>query len=126
MKLPCELIIWYIFPAVRRELVKSLTKDYGFKQKEVANMIGVTDATVSQYLKSKRAKVVLSDENIIEQIEKVAKDLAEGNPTSGANICDICKSVKSSNMLDYLYEIYTDEHVPPKDLEDKCAFACDE
>ncbi|MBA3044390.1 helix-turn-helix domain-containing protein, partial [archaeon] len=49
MKMPCEVIIWYILPGIRREITKSLLKN-GLSQREVAKKLGITDAAVSQYL----------------------------------------------------------------------------
>ena len=54
MKIPCELIVWYVLPAIRRELARELVDKHGMIQAEVARKFGVTDAAVSQYLKSKR------------------------------------------------------------------------
>ena len=54
---PQELEVWYILPAIRRELTISL-KEEGLKQRQVAEILGVTEAAVSQYIKSKRAKAI--------------------------------------------------------------------
>ena len=54
MKIPCELIVWYVLPSIRRELARELVEKHKFTQAEVARRFGVTDAAISQYLKSKR------------------------------------------------------------------------
>ena len=51
--MPQEIEVWYIIPAVRRELAKSMVK-IGLKQKQIAVTLGITEAAVSQYLKLDR------------------------------------------------------------------------
>ena len=47
---PIELEYWFILPALRRAVAQTL-KDEGLKQKQVAKILGITEAGVSQYLK---------------------------------------------------------------------------
>ena len=54
MKMPCELVVWYTLPFIRRELAKELIEAHGFTQAKVARLFGVTDAAISQYMKEKR------------------------------------------------------------------------
>ena len=63
MKLPQEIEVWYVIPAIRREFAKGLIKK-GLKQREVARMLGVTDAAVSQYFSSKRGSEVRFNQRI--------------------------------------------------------------
>ena len=58
---PIELEYWFILPALRRLVAKTL-KDGGLKQKEVAKILGITEAGVSQYLKGSRG-VLKTKEN---------------------------------------------------------------
>lgn len=61
-KHPQEIEVWYIIPAVRKELVVAL-KEKGNSQKKIAELLNLTEAAVSQYLKAKRAReVIFSDE----------------------------------------------------------------
>jgi predicted transcriptional regulator len=57
MKLPQEIEVWYIIPAIRRELARGLMKR-GLKQRDIARIMGVTDAAVSHYFSSKRGSDV--------------------------------------------------------------------
>jgi predicted transcriptional regulator len=77
MNLPQEIEVWYIIPAIRRELAKAMLKK-GLKQKDVADRLGVTDAAISQYLKSKRASEVRFDSAMREEIEKSAERIMKG------------------------------------------------
>lgn len=49
-----EVEVWYILPSIRKNLVEGLVKE-GLSQKEIAKLMNLTEAAVSNYLKKKRA-----------------------------------------------------------------------
>jgi len=51
---PCESAVKYKVPAIKAELARKLKKE-GKSQKDIAKLLGVTEAAVSQYLSGKRA-----------------------------------------------------------------------
>ena len=75
-QMPQEIEVWYIIPALRRELAKSMV-DLGLTQKQIAEKIGLTEAAVSQYLSSKRAKEVTFSQAVLDEIKKSAKRIVE-------------------------------------------------
>ncbi len=86
--LPQEIEIWYIIPALRRELAKAFIKR-GLSQKDVSKILGVTEAAVSNYVSQKRGSdVKFSNEDKIK-----IKDCAD----------KILNDKK--NYLGYLYEL---------------------
>ncbi|MCK5239705.1 MAG: hypothetical protein KAR33_09175, partial [Candidatus Thorarchaeota archaeon] len=55
--MPQEVEVWYVLPAIRRELARvMITKE--IPQKQIAQMLGVTEPAVTQYKlnKSKRSR----------------------------------------------------------------------
>ncbi|MBI2546179.1 transcriptional regulator [Candidatus Woesearchaeota archaeon] len=72
LKMPQEIEVWYILPALRRELAKTLVHDKKLSQREVSKLLGLTESAVSQYLKSKRAKEVAFDEPTKKEIQHSA------------------------------------------------------
>ena len=102
--LPQEIEVWYIIPAVRRELAKVLVERHGLKQKKIAEILGTSEAAISQYLSKKRANEIKfpktmerdfqqSADEIIKDNKKVVKEimalvnLAKKNRLS----CDMCR-----------------------------------
>ena len=72
-------------------------------QRRAAEILGVTEATVSRYLSGKRAELELSNENIQNEIDKsIAQILDNGNSTIAIETCRICKILRSENILDDL------------------------
>ena len=79
-QMPQEIEVWYIIPAIRRELAKSMI-ELGLTQKQVAKRMGITEAAVSQYLSSKRAKEVVFSNAVLDEIRKSAKKITEDKST---------------------------------------------
>ncbi|MEM0117691.1 MAG: helix-turn-helix domain-containing protein [Conexivisphaerales archaeon] len=63
MRPACEYSIRYLLPAFRSTVAKKLVFEYGMTQQEVAALLGTTQAAVSHYLSSRRAKLVKVCEN---------------------------------------------------------------
>ncbi len=112
MKLPCELVVWYVLPSIRSELAKELVK-LGLPQKEVSESLGITQAAVSQYVKEKRGKTMKFKEEVKEMIRELAKDMARydtfGNLT--LRTCEVCTKVKTDKTL---CELHKEQDIVPE------------
>src|SRR3989344_5184961 len=108
---PQEIEVWYILPAIRRELAKHLINS-GLKQKEVAVKLGVTEAAVSQYMKDKRANEIAFDVTIKKAIEKAAKRLIINNNVMReiTRINDAMRKNKSICKIHHKYDKNLPEH----------------
>src|SRR3990167_9350120 len=73
---PQEIQVWYIIPALRKELTLEMKK-LGLDQKTIAKIIGVTEAAISQYIKEKRANEIKFDEKTKEEIKKSAQLISQ-------------------------------------------------
>ncbi len=118
MKAPCELIVWYVLPSIRRELAKELVENHSLTQAEVARRFGVTDAAISQYLKSKRgtSKEIENSEKypeFKEEVEKAAVRMVNGSDIV-TETCAICDMIKRSGMLCRIYQIQIGEKAPER------------
>jgi predicted transcriptional regulator len=111
MKIPCELIVWYVLPSIRRELARELVENHNLSQAEVARRFGVTDAAISQYLKAKRgtSKEIENSgkyEEFKKEVEQSAVRIVNGSDIV-TETCRICEVVKHNGMLVKVYEIHT-------------------
>lgn len=75
---PQEVEVWYVLPALRKELAIELKKK-GLTQTKIAEILNVTKAAITQYFKKTRAKE-MNLEKIKPEIIKSAEKLKEGSP----------------------------------------------
>lgn len=74
MELLQELEVWYLIPAIRREIALAM-KSNNLKQVEIAKRLGVTKAAVNQYLSGKRGSGVKLNSSIKEKINHIAANI---------------------------------------------------
>lgn len=118
MKIPCEIVVWYVLPMIRREVSKELVYTHGMTQAEVARRFGVTDAAISQYLKKKRGGNALVDDSPLypmfqEEVKVSAAKIAEDKSDFSTEMCRLCCVVKKSGLLALIYKEQTGM-VPPQ------------
>lgn len=68
MLYPQEIEVFYIIPALRREIAKEL-KNRGIRQKEIANLFHVEEASISQYLGGKRGGFASFSKGLMPEIK---------------------------------------------------------
>lgn len=103
---PQEIEVWYLIPAVRKELAKALVKR-GINQKKTAEILGTTEACISQYIKSKRGNLKLPKE-VINEIEKSAERLSKGACVI-KEVQAICSYSKKTRFLCNLHKKYSNK-----------------
>jgi len=101
MRPPCEIVVNTILPNVRAELVKVLIEDYNLRQVDVAALLDITQASVSQY----RTLIRGRDELLLEifpEIENYTKEAAKCIMEQDKDtvcedswncICEMCKKI---------------------------------
>lgn len=105
MKPPCEMVVWYVIPAIRSELAKDLLK-LGMKQKDISELMDITQPAVSQYLTDKRGSGIQFNDDVKELISGFANDLYNGNAGKSdiiSRTCFICKKIKTEDILCQLH-----------------------
>ncbi|MBR9678574.1 MAG: hypothetical protein GOU97_04760 [Nanoarchaeota archaeon] len=106
---PQEVIVWYLIPAVRRELAKTWTKKMNLSNKKAAELLRVTQAAVSQYSKSKRASKVKFPEKIIKEIEKSAEKIIK-DPSF--LVLEIQRIIELSRKTRFICKVHEELGVP--------------
>ncbi|MBO5547204.1 MAG: transcriptional regulator [Candidatus Methanomethylophilaceae archaeon] len=104
MKIPCEIIVWYILPIIRREIANELVNVHHMTQAEVARRFSVTDAAISQYLKKKRGDSAIIEESeayaeFQASIRESAKRIAVEDADFELELCRLCGTVRMSGLL---------------------------
>ena len=105
MELPQEIELWYVIPAIRKALVTELKK-HGLKQKDIAPLLGITDAAVSQYMHDKRASCcyeAFKKNPLKSEIQKSARYLLDQKHPNPAvvmrEINRLCHIIKESKII---------------------------
>jgi len=111
--LPQEIEVWYIIPAIRKELAKLLTKRYELSYENAGVLLGVSKAAVSQYLSNKRANKIQLTPGIKKEIKKSAGIISRRPKMALIEIqrilkimktkkhsCDVCKKF-NKGVLNY-------------------------
>ena len=111
--MPQEIEVWHLIPALRRELAKFLIKDYGLTQKKVSLILGISEAAVSQYLKSKRAKEIQFSKKELEEIKLASKNIFEKPDSLIEILFDLSLCFRGSKTVCKLHRA-KDSHVPKK------------
>ena len=104
MKPPCEIVVWYVIPAIRSELAKELL-NLGMKQKDVSELMDITQPAVSQYITDKRGSGIKLDNHVKTMVKDFAFELSTGESTKAdliSRTCMICKQVETADVLNQL------------------------
>src|SRR3989344_1908736 len=98
MNTPQEVEVWYVLPAIRRQLAISLKND-GLKQKEIAGVLNITEPAVSQYLKKKRGEEIAFSSQMLEEIAKSAKEISLDKSKLRSEIQKVMRKIKESKFI---------------------------
>jgi uncharacterized protein len=96
--LPQEIEVWYIIPAIRRELSRILTGKYDMTFERAGGLLGVSKAAISQYLKNKRASKFKIPPEVKKEIEKSAEIISVKNNSALNEIQRILKFIRENNV----------------------------
>ena len=97
--MPQEIEVWYLIPAIRKELAKIFISKYEMSQKEIADILGLTESAVSQYLKDKRGNQLKFNLNERKIINKTAKKISEDKNNSIKHLYNLCNSLKNTETI---------------------------
>ncbi len=104
---PCTVMVNRIFPEVKKRTAREL-RSGGWKQKEIASALGVTQAMVSRYLSSEVKEFPLEMEKGLAGMVYEMVDMIKGKRSDAEIISAICKncfSVRESGSLCSLHPV---------------------
>ncbi len=96
-KHPQEIEVWYIIPAIRKELVVAL-KEKGNSQKKIAGLLNLTESAVSQYIKAKRGREVIFSKEVKDFIGDAAERVVD-KTSAYRELQRIVQYVKKTKMI---------------------------
>ncbi|HKU49659.1 MAG TPA: helix-turn-helix domain-containing protein [Nitrososphaera sp.] len=107
MLLPSEIEAKSLIPAVRAILAKKLIKEYSLKEEDVAKVLGITQAAVSNYVRGTRGDMELiskleSVREVMRMIDDIAKDLSTNKaytPSTLAKFVGLCNYMRYTLII---------------------------
>ena len=90
-----------------KEIIRLMLSREGMKQKDISEILDITQPAVSQYISDKRGHGVKFNEEIQLLIREFAEDLYEKRATEKDIIprtCQICKMVKTEDIMCQLHK----------------------
>ena len=105
MKMPQEIEVWYVLPAVRLEIAKGLKKK-GLNQQEISKKMHVTPAAISNYFKNKRATGMKFNEKVMTKINNAVENISKGN-CFVKEVQEVLKVVRKTESLCEVHKKYS-------------------
>jgi predicted transcriptional regulator len=107
MLLPSEIEAKSLIPAVRAILAKKLIKEYSLKEEDVAKVLGITQAAVSNYVRGTRGDMELiskleSVREVMRMIDDIAEDLSTNKaytPSTLAKFIGLCNYMRYTLII---------------------------
>lgn len=102
MRPPCEIMSNQLLPALRALISYHLSKEYGFTQNRIADVLGVTQASVSRGLKQLDRFEKYFTPAVKEAAKEFAEELRKGNQSLEERIkkiCIFCQNQKIGGLL---------------------------
>jgi|SRR3989338_2683392 len=106
---PQEIEVYYILPALRRHLA-SYMKQNGLKQKDIAVLLGVHTAAISQYSSNKRGNNIQFKDDVLQEISKSAAKIKD-RLSYFAETQQLLRYIRFTNTLCEIHKQFT--NIPP-------------
>jgi predicted transcriptional regulator len=126
MLLPSEIESKLLIPAVRAILSKELVIEKGLKEEEVARMLGITQAAVSNYLRGTRGdneliSKLMSLSEIMSMIKEISDDLSTNRAYTAKTLS---KFIAVCNYMRYSLIICDAHHSLERNIDEKVCEQC--
>ena len=101
---PYEIVYKSALPALRAMVAKRLREEYDLTQQQVAERLGITQASVSNYARKARGVMVNfeTDPTVAKAADKIAMALADAKPDKLKALTimtDVCDYVRFNHLM---------------------------
>jgi hypothetical protein len=126
MLLPSEIESKLLIPAVRAILSKELVIEKRLKEEEVARLLGITQAAVSNYLRGTRGdneliSKLMSLSEVMSMIKEIGDDLSTNRAYSAKTLS---KFIALCNYMRYSLIICDAHHSLERNIDEKVCEQC--
>ncbi|MFQ5940885.1 MAG: transcriptional regulator [Nitrososphaerales archaeon] len=127
MLLPSEIESKSLIPAVRAIIAKKLTDEHSLKEDDIAKVLGVTQAAVSNYVRGTRGDTQLVEKlsgvpEVMRMIDDITKDVA-AHSTFGAS--SMAKYIELFNYIRQSLIICDVHHALEEEIDEGVCKTCE-
>jgi len=117
MKLPCEVVTGKILPALRALVVRRLSEHYAMRQVDIAGAMGITQASVSQYLNAIRGsdlKVIAAFPELQDHAVEISALVTKGVELDELQerFCEVCTAIRQTEAFAAYFGEAMGGHIP--------------
>lgn len=101
------MVVSHLLPAIRILVAELLIREYGLRQKDVAEKMDLTPAAITQYLKKIRGNqeiidALRSNDDVFTKIRQIAQYLFDGEAEASSDeiialVCEICNLIRGDD-----------------------------
>lgn len=106
MLYPQEVEVFYLIPAIRKEIAVQL-KVQGKEQKQIAELLGITESAISQYFSNKRATEIKFASEILKEI-KLSSVKIKNKSDSIQEVQRILKIINKTREICRIHKKFSD------------------
>jgi predicted transcriptional regulator len=103
--LPCEVGVQTVLPAIRALMARTILEKHGLKEKQVAELLGLSQSAISRYTRRNRGNTLTIEnlpevETLIDQIILLvfSKESHQTAKVMGL-ICQTCKVIREKGLV---------------------------
>ena len=126
MLLPSEIEAKSLIPAVRAILAKKLIREYSLKEEDIAKVLGITQAAVSNYVRGTRGDMELISKlecvrEVMRMIDDIARDLSTNKAYTPSTLA---KFIGLYNYMRYTLIICDVHHSIESNIDEQICDQC--
>jgi uncharacterized protein len=96
--LPQEIEVWYIIPAIRREMAVCFSKDHKLSYSGVASLMSLTKSAISQYISGKRVEKIKMHPKAIGEVKISCQKIVKEKSTVVKEISRVLELIKRKKL----------------------------
>lgn len=96
--LPQEVEVWYVIPAIRRELARLLTSKHELSYDKAGQVLGISKAAISQYQNKKRASKIKLHNKVLKKVDKASDEIAKDKNQTAKQILNVLTYMRENRL----------------------------
>ncbi len=96
--LPQEIEVWYVIPAIRREMAVCFSREHKVSYDNIASMMGLTKAAISQYIAGKRVEKIKIHPKALDEVKISCNRIVKNKSNTVKEISRVLDIIKKKKL----------------------------